>query len=79
MRAYMVSGLYERGTLYAQASRAVAERKPQASGKHVRKAHKAGAVTILRPDADGNLREAGVERSAKRARWDAAGLYVERA
>ena len=76
MRAYMVSGLYERGVLYDQARPSVATRKPQASGKHVRKAHKAGACVTLKPDADGNLREASVEHRNKRVRFDECGFVV---
>jgi hypothetical protein len=74
-----VSGLYGRGELFAKARPALAERKPQASHRAVRVGTKAGAVTVMRPDADGHLRQVSVERSVKRVRWDAAGLFVERA
>lgn len=76
---YLVSGLYARGELYDQARSAVAKRKAQASHRAVRKGAKAGAVTILRPDASGELREVSVDATSKRVRWDVAGLYVERA
>lgn len=71
-----ISGIY--GSQALKASRGSGHRKPQAHHRAERVGTKAGAVTILRPDADGNLREAGVERSAGRARWDEAGLFVVR-
>lgn len=74
--AYLVSGLYERGALYDQARPSVAERKPQASHRVMRKGAKAGACVTFRPDADGNLRECAVEHRSKRVRFDECGFVV---
>lgn len=74
--AYLVSGLYERGVLFDHARPSVAERKPQASHRAVRKGTKAGVCVTFKPDADGNLRESGSEHRSKRVRFDECGFVV---
>lgn len=71
----LITRLYESQAL--KASRGTGHRKAQAHHRAERVGTKAGAVTVMRPDADGHLRECSVERSAKRVRWDVAGLFVE--
>ena len=74
----LVTSLYASTALSAR--RAAGSAKPKAGQRHMHKGERPSAVTILRPDADGNLRTAGEPvRVVKRVRWDAAGLYVERA
>ena len=77
MPAYLVSGLYERGTLYDQARPSIAERKPQAHHRAERKGTKAGVCVTYKPDGDGNLRECGSEHRAKRVRFDECGFVVK--
>lgn len=76
MARSLITSLYASTALKARRGQGTS--KPQASHRVMRKAHKAGAVTILRPDADGYLRECAVERSPEHKRWDTAGLYVVR-
>ncbi len=73
----LTSRLYTSNAL--KASRAAGSTKPKAGQRHMHKGERPGAVTILRPDADGNLRTAGEPvRVVKRVRWDNAGLFVVR-
>lgn len=72
----LISRLYASNAL--QARRGSGHAKVKAGQRHMHKGTRSSAVTIMRPDADGNLREASVERSAKRVRWDEAGAWVVR-
>ena len=72
----LVSRLYASQAL--KASRGSGHAKVKAGQRHMHKGTRSSAVTVLRPDADGNLREAGVLRSERKVRWDEAGAWVVR-
>ena len=73
----MVTSLY--GSTALKAQRAAGSAKPKAGQRHMHKGERPSAVQVYVPDADGNLRIAGEPiRTAKRVRWDSAGLFVVR-
>jgi hypothetical protein len=74
----LVTSLYASTAL--KASRAAGSAKVKAGQRHMHKGERPSAVTILRPDDAGELRvAAALVPVGKRVRWDAAGMYVERA